>query len=88
MAPKPTKKPRKPPTKKPRAVLIDADLGLMREAELLRLVAVGKTSLDRWIDEGKFPEPIKIGPRSVAWRVGDVRRWLEALGPSTVDEGR
>jgi prophage regulatory protein len=27
---------------------------------------------------GKFPRPIKIGERAVAWRESDVQRWLDA----------
>ncbi|MDA8128093.1 MAG: AlpA family phage regulatory protein [Betaproteobacteria bacterium] len=28
------------------------------------------------IAEQKFPLPIRLGPRCVRWRMGDLRRWL------------
>lgn len=30
----------------------------------------------RWVREGKFPKPTKLGERITAWRVGDVRNWI------------
>ena len=41
------------------------------------LVPVGKSTLWAWVKAGKFPEPIKIGPRTTVWRVADVRARLE-----------
>lgn len=32
----------------------------------------------RWIRDGKFPKPIKLGQRVTVWKVGDVRAWLKA----------
>ncbi|MDR3455404.1 MAG: AlpA family phage regulatory protein [Rhodoferax sp.] len=32
----------------------------------------------RWVREGKFPTPTKLGERITAWRVGDVRAWIAA----------
>ncbi len=31
----------------------------------------------RWIREGKFPKPTRLGERVTAWRVGDVRAWIK-----------
>lgn len=36
----------------------------------------------RWSRTGRLPAPIKIGPNSTRWRVGDVRAALAALGNS------
>jgi prophage regulatory protein len=41
------------------------------------LVPVGKSTLWAWVKAGKFPEPVKLGPRTTVWRVADVRAWLE-----------
>ena len=40
------------------------------------LVPVGKSTIWAWIKQGKFPNPIKLGPRTTAWLVADVRVWL------------
>ncbi|AVO51214.1 hypothetical protein C6568_17370 [Melaminivora suipulveris] len=36
----------------------------------------GPSSIHRKVNEGTFPAPIKLGPRTSVWRVGDVRAWL------------
>ena len=36
------------------------------------------SSLWRKVAAGTFPKPTKLGARTTAWRVGDVRAWLEA----------
>ena len=41
------------------------------------LVPVGKSTLWAWVKAGKFPVPVKLGPRTTVWRVADVRSWLE-----------
>jgi prophage regulatory protein len=28
---------------------------------------------------GRFPKPVKLGPRTTAWRVDDIRRLIEEL---------
>lgn len=28
------------------------------------------------IQQGRFPAPLKLGPRCSRWRMGDLRRWL------------
>lgn len=45
---------------------------LWRLPEVLRNVPVSRATLYSWIEQGRFPKPIKIGPRAVAWRSADV----------------
>lgn len=45
---------------------------LWRLPEVLRNVPVSRATLYAWIEQGRFPKPIKIGPRAVAWRSADV----------------
>ena len=35
-------------------------------------------TLWRKVNAGEFPAPVKLGPRITAWKVGDVRAWLES----------
>jgi predicted DNA-binding transcriptional regulator AlpA len=32
----------------------------------------------RKVKDGQFPQPIQLGTRITAWKVGDVRAWMEA----------
>lgn len=52
---------------------------LWRLPTVLSLVPHPKRTLYRLIGEGKFPAPIKIGLRAVAWRREDVLSYLDDL---------
>jgi len=43
------------------------------------IIPIGRTSWYEGIKAGKYPAPIKIGTRSVAWRVSDIRALLESF---------
>ncbi len=44
---------------------------------IVPLVPVSRATLWVWIKKGLFPPPVNVGPRVTAWRVSDVRVWLE-----------
>ena len=58
--------------------MVDAiqELELIRENELLRLLKISHSTIWRRRRARKFPEPIKLTDRSVAWRLADIRAWL------------
>lgn len=35
-------------------------------------------TLWRKVREGTFPAPVRLGPAITAWRVGDVRAWMQS----------
>ena len=56
-----------------------ADSGFLRINQIVGpggLVPVGKSTIWAWIKLGKFPAPIKLGPRTTVWKVSDIRTWL------------
>lgn len=36
-----------------------------------------KATIYDWISKGRFPEPVKLGARAVAWRAADLKEWAE-----------
>lgn len=48
--------------------------------EVAAMVTVSRSTLWRWIKQGIFPTPIKLGPRRIAWRRSDVNAWLDSRG--------
>jgi predicted DNA-binding transcriptional regulator AlpA len=44
------------------------------------LHGVGPATIWRWVKAGRLPAPIKLGPNTTAWRVGDLRRVMARLG--------
>lgn len=49
---------------------------LLRKTELLEIVGVSDATLDRMVRAGRFPAPLRIGKRAVAWPEAEVREWL------------
>lgn len=42
------------------------------------IIPVKKSSWWAGVRSGRFPKPIKLGPRVTAWRVEDIRQLIEA----------
>lgn len=62
---------------------------LLRLPQVMREVALCRSSIYAAISEGRFPAPVRIGRRAVAWRAEDVEAWKASLakgGPLVWDE--
>ena len=44
---------------------------------IIPLIPVGKSTWWKGIQNGRFPKPVKLGPRITAWRVEDIRKLIE-----------
>ena len=44
------------------------------------LIPIGRTTWLNGVKSGKYPKPVKLGERSIAWRVEDIRNLLESIG--------
>jgi prophage regulatory protein len=54
------------------------DEALIRQSSLISkgLIPFSPTTLWRKCKQGDFPQPIKISKAITAWRVGQIREWL------------
>ena len=43
-------------------------------------IPVGKSTWWQGIKDGRFPKPVKLGPKTTAWRVEDIRELIARLG--------
>lgn len=43
-------------------------------------IPVSKSTWWAGVKDGRFPQPVKLGPRITAWRVEDIRELIEKLG--------
>lgn len=48
------------------------------------LIPLGRTAFLKLVRDGKFPRPVRIGDRAVAWRAADVLAWIAERQPTTV----
>lgn len=42
-------------------------------------IPVGKSTWWEGVKSGRFPKPVRLGPRTTAWRVEDIRALIERL---------
>lgn len=50
----------------------------LRMPTVMRLTGLGRSTIYRLIADQKFPSPVRLGTRAVAWRRTDLDRWSEA----------
>lgn len=61
---------------------------LMKLPDVMRETALCRSSIYAAISEGRFPSPVRIGKRAVAWREEDIDAWkakLRRAGPASWD---
>ena len=67
-------------------VMADADLDvapepkrvtrLIRLKEVQHRVGLGRSTIYRWMAEGKFPKPVQLGGYAVAWAEDEIQAWI------------
>ncbi|WP_310740875.1 AlpA family phage regulatory protein [Aquincola sp. J276] len=61
----------------------DASLTMfVRMAGVVRMTGLGRSTIYRLMAENKFPLPVRLAKRAVAWRRIDLEQW-SAARPST-----
>ena len=58
---------------------------LLRINQVLALVPVGRSSWWEGCRTGRYPKPIKLGPRTTVWRAEDIAAFIENLGNQGAD---
>jgi prophage regulatory protein len=59
---------------------------LLRMKNVKELLGVSAGTVYRWISEGTFPRPVRVGERSVRWRLDDLEAWRDGLSANTVSQ--
>lgn len=56
------------------------DTGFVRLTTVLQLYPVSRSAWWAGIKAGRFPPSVKLGPRTTAWKVEDIRALIEQSG--------
>lgn len=67
-----TKKKQQPPAPLPLE-------GFARERSVLAVLPIAHSTWWDGVRDGRFPKPVRIGRRAVAWRVEEIRALIEKL---------
>ena len=43
--------------------------------EVIAVLRVSRSTLWRWVKQGLFPKPVRLGPKAVRWRESDIAAW-------------
>ncbi len=54
------------------------EIGFVRLPVILNIFPVGKTTWWQGIKDGKYPKPVKLSERAVAWRVEDIKSLIKS----------
>jgi prophage regulatory protein len=55
-------------------------IGFIRIRTVLQIIPVSRSAWYLGVQRGQYPQPIKLGPRSAAWRVEDIRELINKVG--------
>ncbi len=53
------------------------ETGFIRLSTLLKLIPVGTSTWWAGVKSGRYPKPVNLGERITAWRVEDIRAFIE-----------
>lgn len=56
------------------------EIGYVRLPEILKVFPISKSTWWAGVKDGRFPKPVKLGPKITAWRVEDIRTLIAAQG--------
>ena len=59
---------------------------LLRLPQVLALIPVSRSAWWAGCKSGRYPKPVKLGPRTTAWRAADIAALLEKLTAETVEK--
>ena len=62
--------------------ILESGERLLSVKEVSAIAGVSRSAIYSGINEGHFPRPIKLGKKSVRWRVSDIEKWLAELPAS------
>ena len=49
------------------------------EPPIPALIPIGKSTWWQWVRDGKAPAPVKLGPRTTAWKSSDISDLIDSL---------
>ena len=59
-------------------------VGYVRLPQILEIFPVSKSAWWEGCRSGVFPTPVKLGPRTTAWRVEDIRALMERINTASI----
>ena len=59
--------------------MVQEDTGkLLRLEAVISLIGMKRSWILQKVKDGKFPKPLRVSPRAVAWREREILEWINA----------
>jgi len=58
----------------------------LRLPQVLEIVPVSRATWYAGVKSGRYPAPIKLGPRAVAWQLSDIEKLIVSLSFGSSEE--
>ena len=52
---------------------------LLRVSEVVQKTGIAKSTVWSWVQEKRFPSPIKLSPRITVWKEDEIDKWIEGI---------
>ena len=62
------------------------EVGYLRLSQILNIIPISKSAWWEGCRSGLYPKPVKLGPRTTAWRVEDIRELIERINKESLYE--
>jgi predicted DNA-binding transcriptional regulator AlpA len=59
---------------------ITSSTGFLRLRQVLTLIPISKSVWWAGCKSGRFPKPVKLGPKTTAWKAEDIAALMKQLG--------
>ena len=57
---------------------------LLRLPQVLKIIPISKSAWWQGCKDGRYPQPIKLGPRTTVWKASDISAFMRQLSRSPV----
>ena len=57
----------------------------LRRREVEEITGLSRSTIYRMVKTGQFPQPVRIRPKAVRWRLSDILAWMESM-PSVMPQ--
>ena len=55
-------------------------IGFLRLPQVLEIIPVSKSTWWQGCKDGRFPKPVKLSPKTTAWRAEDITDLIKKIG--------
>lgn len=52
---------------------------IIRAAQVAERLGISRTTVWRWVQEGRLPQPTRYGRNTTGWREADINTWIARI---------